>query len=104
MEMKARREEIVRLGTEKGQLERKCEREHRQALKYKQLLDESKTPLLMAQTEITALQKEVDQFKRREEVKAKELEVLERERNLQVKETQRALDRCHSTETQVKEQ
>merc|ERR1719230_85184 len=104
MEMKARREEIVRLNTEKVQLERKVEREHRQALKYKQLLDESKTPLLMAQTEIAALQKEVDQFKRREETRAKELEVLERERNLQVKETQRAHEKVHEKETRVKEQ
>merc|ERR1719230_1229295 len=104
MEMKARREEIVRLNTEKGQLERKVEREHRQSLKYKQMLDESKTPLLMAQTEITALQKEVDQFKRREETRAKELEVLERERNLQVKETQRAHEKVHEKETRVKEQ
>merc|ERR1719240_230122 len=102
--MKARREEIVRLGTEKGQLERKVEREHRQSLKYKQLLDESKTPLLMAQTEIAALQKEIDQFKRREETRAKELEVLERERNLQVKETQRAHEKVHEKETRVKEQ
>jgi len=103
-EGKLRREEIVRLGTEKAQMERKVEREHRAAIKYRQLLDESKTPLLLAQAEIVTLQKDLDAFKHKEIVRAKELEVVERERNLQVKETAKAHEKVHEKETRVKEQ
>ena len=103
-EGKLRREEIVRLGTEKAQMERKVEREHRAAIKYRQLLDESKTPLLLAQAEIVTLQKDLDVFKHKEIVRAKELEVVERERNLQVKETAKAHEKVHEKETRVKEQ
>ena len=89
-EMKSRREEIVRLNTEKGLMERKLEREHRAMLQYKQKLDESKTPLVMAQAESAALSKDIDQFKRDQELMAKEKEVVERERDLQFKNTQKA--------------
>mmetsp|Transcript_91584 Transcript_91584/g.261770 ORF Transcript_91584/g.261770 Transcript_91584/m.261770 type:complete len:558 (-) Transcript_91584:1465-3138(-) len=89
-EMKSRREEIVRLNTEKGLMERKLEREHRAMLQYKQKLDESKTPLVMAQAESAALSKDIDQFKRDQELMAKEKEGVERERDLQFKNTQKA--------------
>jgi len=103
-EMKLRREEIVRLHTEKGLMERKLEREHRAALQYKQRLDESKTPLVMAQAEVTALSKDIDGFKREGQMIAKEKEEVERERDLQFKNTQKAEEKVRDVETAAKEQ
>ena len=59
-------------------------------LQYKQKLDESKTPLVMAQAESAALSKDIDQFKRDQEHMTKEKEGVERERDLQFKNTQKA--------------
>eukprot|EP00620_Florenciella_sp_RCC1587_P017235 CAMPEP_0182572826 /NCGR_PEP_ID=MMETSP1324-20130603/17912_1 /TAXON_ID=236786 /ORGANISM="Florenciella sp., Strain RCC1587" /LENGTH=946 /DNA_ID=CAMNT_0024787841 /DNA_START=180 /DNA_END=3021 /DNA_ORIENTATION=+ len=103
-EMKSRREEIVRLNTEKGLMERKLEREHRAMLQYKQKLDESKTPLVMAQAESAALSKDIDQFKRDQELMAKEKEGVERERDLQFKNTQKAEEKVRDVETAAREQ
>merc|ERR1719446_336720 len=85
-------------------MERKLEREHRAMLQYKQKLDESKTPLVMAQAEITAMNKDIDQFKRDQEHLAKEKEGVERERDLQFKNTQKAEEKVRDVETAAKEQ
>ena len=47
-EMKMKREEIGRLVTDKGSLERRLERQHREIIDLKQKLDDTKTPLMMA--------------------------------------------------------
>mmetsp|Transcript_11726 Transcript_11726/g.15306 ORF Transcript_11726/g.15306 Transcript_11726/m.15306 type:complete len:887 (-) Transcript_11726:297-2957(-) len=89
-DLKARNDQITRLTTERGQLERKLEREHKQVLKLRQDLEDSKTPLILAQREIHMLQKDLDQYKKAEETLNKDVSALERERNLQLKATQRA--------------
>ncbi|KAJ8604772.1 hypothetical protein CTAYLR_001018 [Chrysophaeum taylorii] len=103
-EMKVAKDEVTRANVEKGQLARKVEREHRQALTYRKLLEASKTPLLSAQMEITALQKEVNQFKKLTEKKEKAQEALERDAKLAKKEKERAEQAAKVADTHVKEQ
>ena len=57
-EMKLKHIEVGRLNTEKGLLERRVDKEHRSALHYQQLLEESKTPLTVAHAEIESLKKD----------------------------------------------
>ncbi|KAJ1459993.1 flagellar associated protein [Pelagophyceae sp. CCMP2097] len=102
-EVKVRKDEITRLSIATGQLERKVEREHRSAVTYKRLLDESKTPLLTAQMEMTALRKELDSFKSLTEKHEKEQHVLEREAKIAKKETFNAEQRVHVAQTHVQE-
>lgn len=54
-EMNLKRIEISRLNTEKNVLERKLDKEHRLAQHYQQLVEDAKTPLLVAQAEIDNL-------------------------------------------------
>lgn len=103
-EMKSAKEEIARTNIEKVQLERKVERERRQGLTYRKLLEDSKTPLRTAQMEIAALQKEVSQFKKLNEKKEKEQEGLAREAKLAKKETERAEKAVKISDTHVREQ
>ena len=63
-ECKLQRDECTRMSTEKNQMERKVEREHKAAMRYRQLFDESKTPLTMAQQEVQSLNKELEVRKR----------------------------------------
>ena len=62
--MKSKREEIGRLVTDKGSLERRLERQHREIIDVKQKLDDSKTPLLMVQQEKNALEQDVELYRR----------------------------------------
>ena len=103
-EIKVRHEEVTRLATEKAQLERKADREHREVQRYKELLEQSKTPLLVAQNEIQTLNKELDMFRRKEESLKKDMEGVERERNLHMRNTQVAEQRSKQTEDAMREQ
>lgn len=89
-EMKLKHIEVGRLNTEKNLLERKVDKEHRAALHYHQLLEESKTPLIMAQTEIDSLKKELIQARRVEINLTKESEKFRHEKEIQLKATERA--------------
>lgn len=103
-ELKLKTDDCTRLVTEKNQMERKVEREHKSAMRYKQLLDNSKTPLLMAQQEVQSLKNELEIFKRRENSKNKEVDILEREKNLQLTQIQKVEDVVKQTEDKVKAQ
>mmetsp|Transcript_32437 Transcript_32437/g.54687 ORF Transcript_32437/g.54687 Transcript_32437/m.54687 type:complete len:902 (-) Transcript_32437:178-2883(-) len=58
-DLKLKQLEVGRLNTEKGLLERRVDKEHRGMLHYQQLLEESKTPLAVAQAEIESLKKDL---------------------------------------------
>jgi len=92
------------LNSEKDQLERKVEREHRTALALKQALEDSKTPLAVALAESEGLQKELLTHRKHEESLAKQADVIEREKNLQIRATQRAEAKTKEQEDFVKEQ
>eukprot|EP01042_Synura_sphagnicola_P002294 gene2294-2745_t len=110
-DLKVKTAEIRKLSTEKEQLERKVEREHRAALQLKQALDDSKTPLAVALGEIESLQKELVTHRKRAEELEKGMEelekgmgVIERDKNLQIRAAQRAETRTKEQEDIVKEQ
>ena len=65
-EMKLKHIEIGRLNTEKDLLERKVDKEHRAALHYQQMLEETKTPLALAHAEIESLKKDLISARRQE--------------------------------------
>ncbi|GMH58573.1 hypothetical protein TL16_g02641 [Triparma laevis f. inornata] len=103
-ELKLKTDDCTRLATEKSQMERKVDREHKSAQRYKQLLDNSKTPLLMAQQEVQSLKNELEIFKRRENSKNKEVDILEREKNLQLTQIQKVEDNVKTSEDKVRQQ
>ena len=103
-EIKLKNAEIHRLTSEQDQFERKVEREHRVALQLKQQLEESKTPLAVALAEVESLQKELVSHRKREEALAKQADIIERDKNLQIRATQRAESRTKEQEDLVKEQ
>ena len=103
-DLKVKTAEIRKLSTEKEQLERKVEREHRAALQLKQALDDSKTPLAVALGEIESLQKELVTHRKRAEELEKGMGVIERDKNLQIRAAQRAETRTKEQEDIVKEQ
>merc|ERR1711988_1839693 len=103
-EMKSKREEIGRLVTDKGSLERRLERQHREIIDLKQKLDDSKTPLLMVQQEKNALEQDVELYRRQEKVIEAEKEQVIREKTLQEKKTQKAQDQAKENSEQAKEQ
>ena len=83
-ELKFARDECNRSATDKQVADRAVEREHKAMLRYRQMYDESNTPLLMAQQETQSLKKELEIYKKREDTSKKEVDVLEREKNLQL--------------------
>eukprot|EP01038_Epipyxis_sp_PR26KG_P008365 gene8365-11319_t len=94
-EMKLKSIEIGRLNTEKGVLERKVDKEHRAMLHYQQVVEESKTPLIVAQLEIDNLKKELLAARRVEIQLTKQTEKVSHEREVQVKATERVEAKLH---------
>lgn len=66
-ESKLKRLEMSRMNTEKAILERRLEKERRNALQYRQMAEDAKTPLLLAQTEIEKLKEELRGAHRKEQ-------------------------------------
>ena len=92
-EMKLKYLEVGRLNSEKSLLERRLDKEHRENLHYQQLLEESKTPLVQAQAEIDSLKKDIVSGHRHELQLQKVTEKVEREKDVQMKEKQKAEQR-----------
>ena len=83
-EMKLKYLEIGRLNGEKQLLERKLDKEKREGLHYRQLLEETKTPLLEANREIEGQKKDLIAAHRHELLIVKEKDKVEREKEVQV--------------------
>lgn len=89
-EMKLKHIEVGRLNTEKGLLERRVDKEHRSALHYQQLLEESKTPLTVAHAEIESLKKDLIAAHRQELNLNKVADKFSKEKDVHMKATERA--------------
>ena len=92
-ELKLKTLEVGRLAGDKDILERKCDREVRSVLHYKQLLEQTKTPLALAHAEIESLQKELLSSHRHEVQLAKNAETIEKAKEQQMKATELAEER-----------
>ncbi|GMI43157.1 hypothetical protein TrCOL_g9754 [Triparma columacea] len=103
-ELKLQRDECTRMQTAVGQMERKVDREHKAAQRFRQMVDAAKTPLLMSQQEVQSLKAELEVYKRRENTTRKEVDLLEREKNLQLTTIQKTEDKMKKTEDEVKNQ
>ena len=89
-ELKLKTVEAGRLGTDKSTLERKLDKEHRDVLLYKQLADDAKIPLQLAQAEIDSLKKDLIMANRLEMTLEKTAEKFEKEKEFQTNATLRA--------------
>jgi chromosome segregation ATPase len=103
-DLKMRNSELSRLRTEKGQLERLLEKEHGQVLHFKQVVEDSKTPLRLLQQEVDSLQKELLKHRKFEDQLERDKESVEKEKILQVKATERAEGRTREQEDLLREQ
>jgi hypothetical protein len=88
--MKLKLIEIGRLNTEKGLLERRVDKEHRAAMHYQQMVEEAKTPLIIAQGEIESLKKDLLAARRQELQLNKDTEKVRHEKEVQLKATEKA--------------
>jgi len=79
-----------RTSSEKSQIQRKFDNEHKAMLRMQQLIDDTKSSLSSSHTEIQSLQKERDQLKVAEDLKKRQIGVLEREKNIYIGKTQRS--------------
>jgi len=86
-----------RLLTENDILERKFDKEHKDVVQCQKMLEEAKTPLLLAQVEIESLKKALSMAHHKETVLERENETVAREKDIQIKAKQRV-------ELRVKEQ
>ena len=96
-ELKLKTLEAGRLNTDKNTLERKLDKEHRDVLLYKQLLDDSKVPLAMAQAEIDSLKKDLVMASRKELALEKTADKFEKEKELQTNAALRAEQKTKET-------
>lgn len=103
-DLKMRNAELSRLRTEKGQLERLLEKEHSQVLHYKQVVEDSKTPLRLLQQEVDSLQKELLKHRKVEDQLERDKQSVEKEKLLQIKATERAEGRTREQEDLLREQ
>ena len=102
--MKLKHIEIGRLNTEKNLLERRVDKEHRSALHYQQMAEDAKTPLIIAQTEIESLKKELLQAHRHELQLNKETDKVKHEKEVQIKATEKAEAKTREQVELVEEQ
>ena len=89
-EMKFKVMEVGRLKTDNDVLERRCEKEKRETMHCKQLLEESKIPLQLAQAEIESLRGDLVAAHRQEGLVVKEKDKVAREKDQQLKLTHKA--------------
>jgi chromosome segregation ATPase len=103
-DIKIKNAEVSRLRTDKTTLERLLEKEHGQVLHYKQMLEESKTPLVILQQEVDQLQKELLKHRKVEDGLERAKQTVEKEKLMQVKATEKAEHRTKEQEDLLREQ
>ena len=103
-ELKFKQIEASRLSTDKATLERRLEKEHRTQLVLKQQVEDAKVPLQLAQQEIEQLRKELLGAHRVEVQLNKNVEKVEREKTVHMKEAEKAQNVTKEVQGVVKEQ
>ncbi len=85
-----------KITSEKSQLQRKFDNEHKAVLRLQQAVDDAKSANRASQEEIQTLHRDLDKMKEIENDITRQKRVLERERNMQI-------DKIHRTEQLVKQ-
>jgi hypothetical protein len=101
---KVAREEFARLNTDKNTMERKMEREHKEKIEVQSRLDDTKAPIAALQAQVVLLEKDLDVFRREELRLQQEKDAVGRQKELQEKQTQKALSLAKDNSDQAKEQ
>jgi chromosome segregation ATPase len=101
-DLKSKLEEINRIRQEKGVQERKVEKEKKNTKKFEQLCFEEKQKGDMVTSEVQQLKKELTTEIKREEAVRKEMEALDRDRQIQFKNVMRADEKTKRAIDQVK--
>ncbi|KAF0691331.1 Aste57867_17419 [Aphanomyces stellatus] len=101
-ELKAKMEDITKLKLEKNMAERKIDKEKRNTQKTEERLEDERTNKMVLQTQIKSMQKDLDADKKVEETQKAELDALERERGIQIKNAQKADERARKIVDDVK--
>ncbi|EQC26211.1 hypothetical protein SDRG_15947 [Saprolegnia diclina VS20] len=102
IEVKAKDDEITKLKLEKGAAERKIDKEKRNTQKVEEKLEEERTAKIVLQTQIKSMQKDLDTDKKIEDAQKAELDALERERGIQIKNVQKAEEKIKKATDEVK--
>lgn len=100
--LKLKQDEVNRVKLEKNMAERKIDREKRSLQKLDEKLEDEHTAKLVLQAQIKSMQRDLDNDKAIEEHVRSELESLERERAVQLKNVQKAEARVRKTQDEVK--
>ncbi|KAG2776948.1 Cilia- and flagella-associated protein 58 [Phytophthora cactorum] len=101
-ELKARHDEIHRVKLEKGTVERKLDKEKRLLQQLEEKLEGEHTAKIVLQTQIKSMQHDLDQDKINEDHARTELEALEREKAMQMKQTLKAEGKVRRAQDDIK--
>ncbi|KUF98452.1 uncharacterized protein AM588_10011523 [Phytophthora nicotianae] len=101
-ELKTRHDEIHRVKLEKGTVERKLDKEKRLLQQLEQKLEGEHTAKIVLQTQIKSMQHDLDQDKINEDHARTELEALEREKAMQIKQTLKAEGKVRRAQDEIK--
>jgi chromosome segregation ATPase len=101
-ELKARQDEVHRVKLEKGTVERKLDKEKRLLQQLEEKLEGEHTAKLVLQTQIKSMQHDLDLDKVNEDHARTELEALEREKSMQIKQTLKAEGKVRRAQDEIK--
>ena len=108
-DLKKHREELKiaqaaqnRIASEKSHLQRKYDSEHRNALRLQQAVDDAKAIAHTREKEVHSLRQELDKSNRREDQSFRELEVINREKNLLTDKSQRYEQKAKEADEEIR--
>lgn len=101
-ELKAQHDEIHRVKLEKGSVERKLDKEKRVLQQLEQKLDGEHTAKTVLQSQIKSMQHDLDRDKISESHARTEMEALEREKSMQIKQIVKAESKVRRAQDEIK--
>jgi chromosome segregation ATPase len=88
-DLKLVQEGAAKITSEKAQIQRKFDSEHKTVLRLQQVVDDTKSSSHASQREIQSIKRELDDCRKREEDSSRQNGVLEREKNINLSKIQR---------------
>ncbi|RLN50001.1 hypothetical protein BBJ29_002772 [Phytophthora kernoviae] len=101
-ELKSRQDEVHRVKLEKGTVERKLDKEKRVIQQLEEKLEGEHTAKLVLQTQIKSMQHDLDLDKINEDHQRTELDALEREKAMQIKQALKAEGKVRRAQDEIK--
>ncbi|KAJ0411692.1 hypothetical protein ATCC90586_002076 [Pythium insidiosum] len=101
-ELKLKHDEVNRVRLEKAMAERKIDKEKRNLQKLEERLEDEHTGKLVLQTQLKSMQRDLDTDKLNEDHLRSEIEALEREKQMQMKNVAKAETKAKKAQDEVK--